>query len=84
MATALIILIRFIQQALFLILLLYAVLSWVASPYHPVRMALARFIEPLLRPIQRLLPPIRGIDLSPLILIVLVYFFGSLLIYLLS
>ncbi len=51
-------------------LLVQAVLSWV-SPYSPLTQPLAQFTRPLLRPIQRLVPPIGTVDLSPLIAIVL-------------
>jgi YggT family protein len=84
MDVALVMLVRFIQQALILLIVVYAVLSFVMSPYHPVRLALARVIEPLLRPIQRLIPPMGGFDFSPMVLIFLVYFFGMILIYVLS
>lgn len=51
-------------------LIVQAVLSWV-SPYSPLSQPVGQFTRPLLRPIQRLVPPIGAIDLSPLIAIVL-------------
>lgn len=51
-------------------LLVQAVLSWV-NPYSPLSQPLAQFTQPVLRPIQRLVPPIGAVDLSPLIAIVL-------------
>lgn len=51
-------------------LLLQAVLSWV-SPYSPLSQPVSQLTRPFLRPIQRLLPPIASVDLSPLIAIVL-------------
>lgn len=50
-------------------LLLQAVLSWV-SPYSPLMQPVAQLTRPVLRPIQRLLPTIGGVDLSPLVAIV--------------
>ena len=41
--------------------------------------ALHRLTEPLLNPIRRLLPNLGGIDLSPIILILLLIFFRSLI-----
>jgi len=76
--------ITFFQQALILIIIIYTVLSFVMSPYHPVRVALARVIEPMLQPIRRVVPPVSGLDLSPLILIILVQLFGMILKALLS
>lgn len=50
-------------------LILQAVLSWVApqSPVMPVASALTR---PFLRPFQRRVPLVGGVDLSPLVLII--------------
>ncbi|MBL8390320.1 MAG: YggT family protein [Candidatus Accumulibacter sp.] len=50
-------------------LLLQAVLSWI-SPYSPIGQPLSQLTRPVLRPIQRVLPTIGGVDLSPLIAIV--------------
>ncbi len=71
--------IQFAQQALILVVIVYVVLSFVMAPYHPVRVALSRIIEPLLQPIRRILPPLRGIDFSPLVLIILVQLIGMIL-----
>jgi len=38
--------ITFVQQAVILLVIVYTVLTFVMSPYHPVRTALARIIEP--------------------------------------
>ena len=51
-------------------LILQAVLSWV-SAHSPVSQPLAQLTRPFLDPIRRLLPAIAGIDLSPLIAILL-------------
>ena len=51
-------------------LFLQAILSWV-SPYSPLAQPIAQLTRPFLRPIQRLVPPIAAIDLSPLIAILL-------------
>lgn len=51
-------------------LFLQAVLSWV-SPYSPLVQPVSQLTRPFLRPIQRLVPPIAAIDLSPLIAILL-------------
>jgi YggT family protein len=52
------------------LLIVQAVLSWV-SPYHPLRPFFEGFTRPLLRPVQRMVPPIGGVDLSPLFLILI-------------
>lgn len=51
-------------------LILQAVLSWV-NPYSPLAGPVNQLTRPLLNPIRRVLPPIGGIDLSPLVVILL-------------
>jgi YggT family protein len=46
---------------------LYALLSLVApGGYSPMQSLLASLCEPILRPFRRIIPPIGGLDLSPL------------------
>lgn len=63
-------LVRVVLQGLMVLLLVYAVLSWV-QPGAPAMGMLERLCSPVLRPVRRLLPPIGGVDLSVLVLIVL-------------
>jgi len=51
-------------------LILQAVLSWV-NPYSPLAAPAHQLTRPLLDPIRRILPAISGIDLSPLVAILL-------------
>ncbi|MEF8722630.1 MAG: YggT family protein [Candidatus Accumulibacter delftensis] len=51
-------------------LLVQAVLSWV-SPYSPLSQPVGQLTRPFLEPIQRFVPRIGVVDLSPLIAIVL-------------
>lgn len=46
------------------------VLSWV-NPYAPMAPVFEALARPFLRPFQRIIPPIAGIDLSPLFLLLL-------------
>lgn len=57
-------------QLAMLLALGYAILSWV-QPMSPVYRTLGRLVEPLLRPIRRVVPMIGGVDLSVLVLVVL-------------
>lgn len=51
----------------FYAIILYALLSMVApGGYSPLQSVLATVCEPVLRPFRRVIPPIAGIDLSPL------------------
>ena len=48
-------------------IILYVVLSWVSpGGYNPGAAVVAAVVEPVLAPIRRLIPPIGGLDLSPL------------------
>jgi YggT family protein len=49
-----------------------ALLSFFLPPYHPVREALDRIIDPFLNPIRRVVPVVGGFDISPMILIILI------------
>lgn len=51
-------------------LFLQAVLSWV-NPHSPLGYPVMQLTRPILQPIQRILPPIANIDLSPLVAILL-------------
>ncbi|MFP6827842.1 MAG: YggT family protein [Gammaproteobacteria bacterium] len=54
-------------------ILVYVILGWISpGGYHPLTMMLAELNEPVLRPIRRLLPPISGLDLSPLLAVLLI------------
>lgn len=63
-------LIRTILQGLMVLALVYAVLSWI-QPNSPVQATLSRLIDPVLRPIRRVIPTVGGVDLSILVLIIL-------------
>ncbi len=48
-----------------------AILTWVARDnYNPLSDLLFHLNEPLLRPVRRLIPPLQGIDFSPLVAII--------------
>lgn len=62
------------------IVIFRAVLSWVRIPsLYPVAVILYNLTEPLMRPIRRFVPPrsMGGIDISPIIVILLIYFVDS-------
>jgi YggT family protein len=67
-----------------LLVILEVLVSYFLTPYHPVRHTLERIVEPLLRPIRRVLPLVGGFDFSPLVLIILVSFLSSVLTYILN
>jgi YggT family protein len=70
LAVAAVDLVRFSVYILIFAVLLQAVLSWfhTYSPLNPVLDAIAR---PFLRPFRRMIRPVGGFDLTPLVLLVL-------------
>ena len=57
------------------LVIVYAVLSWVQTD-SPLADTIARVVVPLLRPLRRVVPLVGGVDLSPLILLVLLQVAG--------
>jgi YggT family protein len=57
------------------ILILRAIISWVnPDPYNPIVRFLYRVTEPVLRPVRNLLPlQGLGLDLSPMIVLLIIY-----------
>lgn len=79
-------LIWWINIALFVWVVLSLLISFnVVNRWHPVvsRMyeTLSKLLEPLLRPIRRILPDLGGIDISPIILIIVLNFIEQSLYY---
>jgi len=73
-----------LSQALVLIVFLSAILSFFMDPYHPIRRGVDNLVQPLLDPIRRIIPPVGGLDFSPLVLILLIQFVARIIIGLLS
>ena len=67
---ALAMLIQFAATALLWMIIVRAVLSFVSpDPYNPVVQMLYRLSDPILKPFQKLIPPIGGLDLSPIFVV---------------
>ena len=49
-----------------------AILSWVQPPSQSPRRELMRVTNPIYAPIRAILPPVGGLDLSPLVLLLLI------------
>ena len=62
--------IRVTSTVLTWLVIIKVVLSYFMSPYHPVRQTIDQLVEPLLRPIRRVLPQTGMIDFSPLVLLI--------------
>ncbi len=72
MKSTLLIIITTLANILTILIIVDSLLSWVLSPYHPIREALGRVLQPLYAPIRRVIPPMGGMDLTPLVLLVVV------------
>ena len=56
-------------------ILITVILSWIApNAYNPVLKLLHQVTEPILYPARNKIPPISGIDLSPMIVLILLQF----------
>jgi YggT family protein len=68
---ALIDLLRNVLQFYLVAIIIYVILSWVApGTYSPAGALLASICEPLLAPVRRVIPPIGGLDLSALFVLI--------------
>jgi YggT family protein len=76
----LITIIQTIRRIIYILVLLKIVLSYFMDPFHPFRQFVDKLIDPMLKPIQKVIPTFGRYDFSPLILILLVEIFTSILI----
>lgn len=61
-------------------ILIHAVLSWVnPDPYNPAVSLLRDMTAPILRPARQLLPPMGGLDLSPMVVMIAIVLLKMLL-----
>ncbi|MCC6259464.1 MAG: YggT family protein [Anaerolineales bacterium] len=71
--------IRAVAQIFIWIVIASALLSFILPPYHSLRVALDKIVEPFLNPIRQIMPAAGGLDFSPLILILAVEFLSRIL-----
>jgi YggT family protein len=76
-------LVHLVLLAYMWIIIARAILSWVnPDPFNPIVRFLYRVTEPVLRPIRDRLPTLSmGIDLSPMVVILAIYFLDTFLVY---
>jgi YggT family protein len=59
----------------FILIIAMVILSWFGQRLrHPIIPLIYQLTEPLLRPIRKVIPPISGIDLSPLFALIIIRF----------
>jgi len=74
-------LINFVLSAYIWVVIARAVITWVnADPYNPIVRFLHQATDPLLMRIRRVLPAMGGLDLSPMVLILVIVFLQSFLV----
>jgi YggT family protein len=61
-------------------IVIYSLLTFFMDPFHPILSTMAKVAEPMLVPIRKLVPPLGGFDLSPIILIILFQVVGAILV----
>lgn len=54
----------------FWMVIIRAILSWFNQSYNPIVLVMEQLTEPLLAPVRRVIPPIGGLDLSVMIVII--------------
>lgn len=61
-------------QVLALLIIVRALLTWIPSvDYgHPVLRTIVRVTDPILLPIRRVVPPLGGIDVTPIVALILI------------
>ena len=63
----------FLLKALSIAIIARAVISWIRpNPWHPVVRFLVKVTEPILGPLGRIIPPIAGLDFTPIIALLLI------------
>lgn len=75
--------VQLIVNGLTLVVFVDVLLSFVLNPFHPLRRALDSFVDPMLAPIRRVVPPAGGLDFSPAILLIVLQILGRVLVMLL-
>jgi YggT family protein len=72
MGAIFIIVIRVLSQVFSLLIIADAALSFILSPYHPVREAMGRILGPIYAPIRRIMPAAGGFDFSPIVMLLII------------
>ena len=75
--------INLVANLFILLVIADSILSFFLSPFHPIRATIDRIVNPFLAPIRRVVPLVGGLDLSPLVLIILVEVLARVLVSLL-
>lgn len=67
--------INIVAGALYILILARILISWLPiHPWHPLVRWLRIIVDPILAPFRRILPSVAGLDLSPLLAILVIFF----------
>lgn len=69
-----------IMRAFTFVILADVLVGYFLDVFHPIRQFLDSIVQPFLAPIRKLLPPMGGLDFSPLVLFFLVELVGRVLV----
>ena len=61
-----------IANILTLLIIVDALSSFFVSPFHPLRQALGRVLNPIYAPVRRILPPVGMMDFTPLVVMIII------------
>ena len=76
--------IQIFARSIVFLLFLHVILSMFMSADKPLRIGIARIVDPILTPIRRFVKPFNGIDFSPVVAILVVNLLEWILIRLLA
>jgi YggT family protein len=67
--------VNMVLSIVYFIIIIRVLISWVnPDPYNPIVQVIYGITEPIMKPFRRILPPIGGFDLSPILLILVLVF----------
>ncbi len=74
-------LINFIVNIIYLSLIIYVVMGYIGKRDNPIYQTIAAVIEPVLKRIRTIFPPVNQLDFSPMILYLLIWFLHRLILW---
>jgi YggT family protein len=77
-----VVILYYLLEVLKWLIIIRALMSWFVAPGSdgPVVRFIRRVTDPILRPLSEMLPPMAGLDVSPLLAFFAIYLFQQLLI----
>ena len=69
---AIVSLVKLLLNVYFFAIIIQAVLSWFNTGHSPITPLINLLVEPIMRPVRRLIPPLGGVDISPLPVLIVI------------